>query len=512
MESNRPLRSRLFTPALGTACLLLGMSCSQDAPSRNAFQALSPCPFSAAAAIDPSRVECGYLQVPENRNDPGSEHLKIPVAIIKTTSSAPKPDPIVFLHGGPGAAPLESRRVFELFAGHMFNIDRDIIIYNQRGSAMVEPGLDCNGGFGARLDAYAQDLTLAQRDEKIAALATSCMRSLIRIGRDLRGYTAGENARDLRDLRQSLGVRTWNLMAVSYGVLMALEAARIDERGVRSMILDSVVSNESDLFMSEANRNFARGAGRLLTACASSAPCAAAFPELDDKLTSLIERLKEEPVTVMVTGSEGGREDIIVNWHDFLNLLHWMLYNSETLKLAPLLISQTEAGDLSLLTHLMDTVFPAPKNNAAGASPAFFAIVCNDQYRDRDAFPAHEASFGGFAITSFMEEVCARPEFDFADRGPLAPEPIQTPTLLLSGYFDPMTPDIYAKQAKQRLPQSEYVSVPNFGHSTLSGYTACQTVLAKSFLDRLKRTDAFSCAQALAGPAFVVDMTALAPD
>ena len=165
-----------------------------------------------------------------------------------------------------------------------------------------------------------------------------------------------------------------------------------------------------------------------------------------------------------------------------------------------------------ILTHLMDTVFPAPKNNAGGASPAFFAIVCNDQYRDRRAFPEIEEKFGGFAITSFMETVCSDRELDFANRGPLPPRGLETPTLLLSGYFDPMTPDIYASQAKKNLPQALFVSIPNFGHSTLSGYTACQTILSKSFLDTLIETEAFACADSLPVPDFVLTLDGLTPN
>ena len=512
-------RARSKNLALLSACsaalLFFTSSCADKAsetPEQNAFQEISPCPFPGADDVDPSRLRCGYLTVPENRSDPASDQLKIPVAIVKSASAEPKPDPVVFLHGGPGAAPLGSERVDKLFAGHMFGADRDIIIYNQRGSQMVQPSLDCGEALAARNDAYAQDLTLAQRDEAISDMATSCLRTLVAKGRDLHGYTAQENAADLHDLRTSLGIDQWNLMAVSYGVLMALEAARIDERGVRSLILDSVVSHESDLFMSEANRNFARSIDRLLGACAADAACAQTFPELDEKLSSLLVKLKAAPVAVSLNRADGGVQEIIVNWHDFLNLLHWMLYNSETLRLAPLLISQTEAGDTSLLTNLMDNVFPAPKNGSGGASASFFPIVCNDQYRDRSAFSAQKTRFDGFAITSFMERVCEQPEFEFANRGPLAPTPLETPTLLLAGYFDPMTPDIYAKQAEKNLPQSVFVSIPNFGHSTLSGYTACQTVLAKSFLDELKATEAFSCADDLKGPAFIFSPAEPAPN
>lgn len=496
---------------LAVMILLLVSSCSATdesiATEKSAFNVVSPCPFSASTEFDPSRLVCGYLSAPENRNDPASARLQIPVAIIKTASTTPKPDPVVFLHGGPGAAPLDASRVYSLFGRHLFGVDRDIIVYNQRGSHMVEPALDCGETLVGRIDAYADDLTLAQRDQKIAALAKSCLQKLMATGRDLRGYTAAENAADLRDLRISLGLEQWNLMAVSYGTLMALEATRIDDDGVRSMILDSLVSNESDLFMSEASRNFAQGVNRMLVACATDPVCAEAFPNLEQKLSSVLASLHEQPVTVTVNGAEDGTtNDIVVNWHDYLNLVHWMLYNSETLRLAPLLIHSTEAGDLSLLTQLMDTVFPAPKNQGKAASGAFFAIACNDQYRDRMEYPALAQNFDGFASTSFMEQVCGATEYGFSDRAPKPPTKTDIPTLLLSGNFDPMTPDIYAEQTKKNLSHAVLVRVPDFGHSTLSGYTACQTILAKAFLDKLAVSEEFSCVDKLSGPKFILSL------
>ena len=227
--------------------------------------------------------------------------------------------------------------------------------------------------------------------------------------------------------------------------------------------------------------------------------------DLDDKLTSVLTSLKDAPVTLMLDSAETPASiEVIVNWHDFLNLLHWMLYNPESLRYAPLLINETEKGDLAVLTQLMNTVFPAPKNDVAAPTGAFFAITCNDQYRDRTQFAPPSGRYDGFAITSFMETVCETPEFSFSGHNMKAPVQSDTPALLLTGYFDPMTPDIYAEQTQRLFPNSHLVSVPNFGHSTLSGFMACQTVLAKSFIDTLEKTDAFACADTLPGPNFVL--------
>ena len=52
-------------------------------------------------------VECGYLTVPETRSAasgefPSSRTLRLYVTLVKSLSATPRPDPVVFLYGGPG--------------------------------------------------------------------------------------------------------------------------------------------------------------------------------------------------------------------------------------------------------------------------------------------------------------------------------------------------------------------------------------------------------------------------
>jgi pimeloyl-ACP methyl ester carboxylesterase len=449
-----------------------------------------------------SRIDCGFLDVPENRSRPAGLRVRIPVVRIRSIDARASADPVVFLHGGPGAAPLGSARTVERFSQHPFAAHRDIILFNQRGSAQTDPVLKCEALRAGRNDIYAADLTLAQRDTQIAGAAAACLREMKAKGVDLEVYGAAAAAEDLRDLREALSIERWNLLAVSYGTLIALEAARIDPRGIRSLILDSIVSPQSDLFMSEGPRNFSIGLDRLLDACAQEPACVADFPDLARQLQEVLDALEKKPIVVTVAG-EGGRGtvDIAVNWHDFLNAIHWMLYNAQSLRQVPLLIHTTRIGDLRLLTQVMDRIFPAPRNGPSGASPAFFAFVCRDQFtRDRVASlaPANPV-YRGFSIVSFIDEACA----DTVDRPRIRFDALESPlpALLLSGRFDPMTPDLYARQVAAMLSQANFVAVGNSGHSTLSDFDACQTRLAVEFVETLRMPT--SCAPQEMRPVFI---------
>lgn len=494
---------RLALIALLTMSASSGGLAAEAASSPPRFEVVTPCPFYAGAAVPPQRLTCGYLHVPERAALAGSS-LRIPVVRIRRRNVQGQEDPVVFLHGGPGAAPLESPLTVERFAAHPFADDRDIVLFNQRGSAQTEPALQCQALSGGRLAAYTGDLTLAERDERIAAAAIRCLREISATGRDLAAYNAAEIARDLHALRVALDVRRWNLLAVSYGTLIALEAARIDAAGIRSMILDSLVPPGNGLFMREGPENFAIALDRLLEACARDAKCAKAAPNVSQTLQALLDALDEQPLKIALTGPAGETVDMTVNWHDLLNTIHWMLYNAETLRLVPLLIERTREGDLRLLTSAMNSVFPAPARGPVGTSPAFFAIVCRDQARQRVAMRPRK-TYREFSIVSFMAKVCeARvPEGERVDAKPLRSA---IPTLLLTGAFDPMTPDRYAREAAATLTRAKLMIVPNAGHSTLSDFAACQTQAAQAFLEDLRVDRDAPCASSIPPPEFVLDV------
>lgn len=492
-----------LVPPVFRAVLLLMLPMATHA---GAFERQRECPFTVAAGPLRDRLECGYIEVPELPGQAAGARLRLPVAIIRSTSREPRPDPIVFIAGGPGAAPLESVRTVERFAQHPFGRDRDIIVYNQRGSLQTEPPLVCAALGASRLAIHAADLTLPERDARIAATVVDCLQQLRSQGRVLEAYGATGNAHDLKALREALGIRQWNLLAVSYGTWMALEAVRTDPDGVRSLLLDSVMSRDSDLFMSEGPRNFALGVDRMLAVCAADAACAAAFPDLKDRLRSTISALDRRPLELRIGSvADGESIQVAVNWHDFLSVVHWMLYNAGTLRLVPPLIDATSRGDLRLLTSLMEYVYPASRLGAPGPSAAFFAIVCNDQFTSRNPLPAapSNADYRGFSIVSFMALAC---ESAARGREPNPkPDPIRStvPALLLSGRFDPMTPDVYAASLAEYLAHARVVVIGDAGHSTLSDFAACQTEVALQFLDTLDTSRLHPCLAQEHRPRFV---------
>ena len=90
----------------------------------------APCP-KLPGAEELAKASCGYLVVPENRSRPTGRTIRLMVAKYPARSPEKRPDPVVYLAGGPGdIAPLEANG---LIAADYIR-DRDILVVSQRGT------------------------------------------------------------------------------------------------------------------------------------------------------------------------------------------------------------------------------------------------------------------------------------------------------------------------------------------------------------------------------------------
>ena len=161
----------------------------------------APCPtLEGAEAL--AEATCGYLVVPENRSQPNGRTIRLMVAKYPARSPEKRPDPVVYLAGGPGdIVPLE---VNGLIAADFIR-DRDIVAMSQRGTMFSEPALTC-----AAIDDFARELLglrFYSEATKRAHLAATeaCHRELAATGADLSAYNSTESAADFADLRKVLG-------------------------------------------------------------------------------------------------------------------------------------------------------------------------------------------------------------------------------------------------------------------------------------------------------------------
>jgi pimeloyl-ACP methyl ester carboxylesterase len=158
------------------------------------------------------RADCGTLVVPEDRADPRSRLIALPVIRIPARSSHPLA-PIFRLNGGPGVTNMTFPQASRLAAQH------DVVMVGYRGvdgssvlncpevTAALENSADFLGK--ASLSAYSQAFA-------------SCAQRLERSGVDLAGYTLAEQADDIEAARVALGYQRIDLLSDSAGTRLAM--------------------------------------------------------------------------------------------------------------------------------------------------------------------------------------------------------------------------------------------------------------------------------------------------
>ena len=205
----------LVTIVLLTGLTYLGVSSSPAAISvpqgAHAGQlTMHPCTYPTENGS--YRADCGTLVVPENRADPRSRLIALPVTRILARSSHPLA-PIFHLNGGPGITNMTFPQASRLAAQH------DVVMVGYRGvdgssvlncpevTAALENSADYLGK--ASLSAYSQAFA-------------SCAQRLERSGVDLAGYTLAEQADDIEAARVALGYRGIDLLSESAGTRLGM--------------------------------------------------------------------------------------------------------------------------------------------------------------------------------------------------------------------------------------------------------------------------------------------------
>ena len=187
----------------------------------------SPCP-KLPGAEELAKASCFYLVVPEDRSRPNGRTIRLMVAKYPARSPEKRPDPVVYLAGGPGdIVPLE---INGLIAADFIR-DRDIYAVSQRGTMFSEPALTC-----AAADDFARELLglrFYSEATKRAHLAATeaCHRDLAATGADLSAYNSTESAADFADLRKVLGFDAWNVFGTSIWIVPRADAYARPPRG-----------------------------------------------------------------------------------------------------------------------------------------------------------------------------------------------------------------------------------------------------------------------------------------
>lgn len=438
-------------------------------------------PAACAFAVPPGySPECGYLVVPEDRTRPDSPRIRLHVAIFRSRTGNPLPDPVVHLAGGPGSSSLE-------VAGYMLaqGLDtildrRDFVLFDQRGTGFSQPRLDCTEREAVTPLILDGSLTPDEVHQAVLEAFRGCRGRLLAQGVDLSAYHSAASAADLNDLRLALGYERLNLYAVSYGTRLALTLMRDYPRAVRSAVLDSTYPLQVNLYTALAP-NAERAFNAFFNRCAADPSCSASYPDLRLVFYGLVDELNAQPVFVSL--SVGGAERTVkLDGGLLIDVLFVGLYNPSVTASMPQMIFDIRRGEYGILRRRLALYFDT--GSALGMQ---MAVQCAEEFPFSTAEEAFSAGRGVQPqIAAFFPEsvqplfaVCREWTTTPPDPRENLPVSSDLPALLLAGEVDPITPPEWGRMVDNDLANAYFYEFPGNGHwVTRSSRCALQRALA----------------------------------
>ena len=158
-------------------------------------------------------AECASMVVRENRSDPASRLIALPITRFPAASASG--EPIFYQQGGPGV----SNALEDPDAIARLSAERDVVFVGFRGvegsSVLACPEV-------TRAVKASTDLVGESSRRRTADAYTSCAERLTAEGVDLDGYTLPERAADIEEVRVALGYDRINLLSESAGTRTAM--------------------------------------------------------------------------------------------------------------------------------------------------------------------------------------------------------------------------------------------------------------------------------------------------
>lgn len=427
------------------------------------------CRLRSEAGSGSAAARCDWLTVPENRDRPEGKQIRLHVAVFPSLRLEPAGDPLFILSGGPGQS---AGDFYIAIAPALSRIrrDRDIVVVDQRGTGRSNR-LDC---------AFPDDSDVAFTDpQKLREIARQCLAGL---PGDPRYYTTSVAVRDLDEVRAALGYQKIDLYGVSYGTRVAQHYMRRYPERVRVAVLDGVVPPELALGPTVA-LDAQAAIDSAFSRCSQDTQCNRAFPDIAGAFNTLRSQLQAKPISLSIpdplsaepTQTQLGAPELSA-------AIRLLSYSDETISTLPLLIHEAQAGQpQGLAAQYLMIKRSLGKQIANGMH---FAVVCSEDAPRWSESNVSEASLAqtymGASFMAAMKMVCEQ-----WPRGPVDAEfskPLvsATPTLILSGGNDPVTPARYGEEVRRGLSKSRHLVLAGQGHGQIA--VGCMPRLVAEFI------------------------------
>jgi pimeloyl-ACP methyl ester carboxylesterase len=463
MQASQP-STRIVTPArivalaliavlaVGLAYLRFGSDAAAVSVPAGAHAGdliLHPCTYQTEkGAYD---ADCGTLVVPENRADPHSRLIALPVTRIRAHTAHPS-EPVFRLEGGPGITNMQFANASRFADQH------DVVLVGYRGvdgsvklnCTEVESALKHSAGYlGARsMRAYANALS-------------ACAKRLQADGVDLAGYTLAQRVDDLEAARKALGYPRIDLISESAGTRTAMIYSWRYPKSIHRSVMIAV--NPPGHFLWNAKASDAQ-IHRYSALCAKDGGCSERTDDLAASMTRTAAHIPDHwwflPIkkgNVKIASFYG----LMDSSSDAAPISAPMTFDSW------LAAANGDASGFWLMSLAADLTFPksfvwgdlaAVARADAGAAQRHFS----DPHRGDSILgdPGTEFIWGGGLLTRAWPSNASDNQYSRVQTS-------KVPTLLIGGTVDGATPSQAATdELLPHLPNGHQVVLSELGHTT----------------------------------------------
>ena len=488
--------------SIAVPCVNFTMLGDDSAPSD--YLSFNVCPVDGDIPFD---AICGFFSVPEDRQVEGSRLISVAFAIVPGDGT--KPDPLVYLEGGPGGSPMNFAALIHDFAIGSAADGRDVLYFDQRGTGYAQPNLNC-----ATERQRSEPFPIFDTEEEFLAaqdaFVVECFERFAAEGINVDGYTTVENAADLADLRIAFGIPEWNLFGGSYGTDLALTVMRDRPEGIRSVVLDSVFPPEVSVGGGDDAVGFLDRLDRVVDYCNTTA-CGESFPDLETDISKAVDNLIADPV--LLTGTESellfGTPEFSFDGLLLLDIVGFDLPNP----LLPALFNAAASDDPAVraegVTNFARAVsfqifgLEPPESEAMLArlrglpGPAgqfsdgfFLTVMCAEEVPYTERATSNDTGYSE-AIIAYAESIIG-PQIvsqcnlvDVAPEVPAVSEPVMSDldTLVIYTDNDAQTPPEWSELTAGHLTNVDLVFFPNLAHVVAFSGPCPQSVMSQFLND-----------------------------
>ncbi|MEM8763743.1 MAG: alpha/beta hydrolase [Bacteroidota bacterium] len=443
----------------------------------------------------------GYLEVLENRMDPHSKTIEIPIYIFKSRSENPKKDPIIYTVGGPGYTTMPTAQYMNYYA---YLDDRDFILVEQRGNYYAKPHLDCPEWSKAVYESNQPGFDSTQYDALFEQAAQSCKTRLKQLGIDLDGYNTNEIAADINDLVDVLEIETYNLLTISYSTKIAQVLLRDYPDKIRSVVMDSPLPLEVN-YDEESVQNLLDSVTALLSDCEKDAHCNTAYPNLKSRFFDFLADTTTNPLQVAIENSNSTQmETFYLKGKDLISV--FTSASTGSVPNVPFEINKLLNNDLSSVKERLAYLFRKPSGGAGIGMRLSVWCAEENPFNALETIATETEKYPevkGLSPAVYTDEVCQIWGVKSVSELESIAVKSDVPVLFISGEYDNETPVKWAKAMTANFENSHHLIFKGWKHTPTTNWSnPCAMQLANDFFNSPGERPRGECFEQIGSPEF----------